>query len=131
MPDRLARLSTVQPRNDGGHTPHAAAAGCRASRRRAQGGGGRRAPRLAARAVLPALGLAPVAVAAHRWSPWAWRAGCVSRRPGPGLPGWLLLWFVGVSCGFVLCAVFPVSGGGRLRKRKKSYAKPVAAAVAA
>lgn len=29
----------------------------------------------------PILGLAPAAVAAHRSSPWAWRAGCVSRRP--------------------------------------------------
>ena len=68
----------------------------------------------------PILGLAPAAVAAHRSSPWAWRAGCVSRRPAPGLSGWLLLWSVGVRCGCFLCAVFPVSGGLSRRCRVSS-----------
>ncbi len=62
------------------------------------------------------------------WSPWAWRAGCVSRRPAPGLSGWLLLWSVGVRCGCFLCAVFPVSGGLSRRCRGSSGRALVASA---
>lgn len=54
--------------------------------------------------------LAPFAVAALFWSPWAWRGGC-------GVPPrWALLacsgWFsglLGVCCGFVLCRFVSVS----------------------
>lgn len=107
----------------GRHTPTAALACCRAARRPAQGFA---SPRKRA--------LALVAVAAHRWSPWALRRGCgpAARWPWWAFLGSLAVWGCAVA-GFSLLSSrsLVVSRGSALPLSAPWWRRLVGSALAA
>ena len=104
-PAQIGPTHALNPTAGGGSAPRTPAPRllCRAWPPCRQGGGGRPGPRLAARAILPALGLACPSVPALCWSPCG--CGRAVGRVAPGLGGSSGL-VCGVCCGWFLLSRF-------------------------
>ena len=104
-PTQIGPTHALNPTAGGGSAPRTPAPllWCRAWPPCRQGGGGRRGPRLAARAILPALGLACPSVPALCWSPCG--CGRAVGRVAPVLGGSSGL-VCGVCCGWFLLSRF-------------------------